>query len=118
MILGPIIGGLSDTKANLWGRSDRPGILFAWLATKRDLSDTKKKGFAPLGEATGFSGMVTLEHLQPATRYYFALTLDPLSKPSKTSFHSFKTFPPSGDQRSFSFGFGSCFMPNSINSTK
>ncbi len=115
MILGPIVGGLSATHANLWARADRPGILYAWLATRKDLSDAKRKGFTPLGQATGFAGIVSIDKLQANTKYYYTLTLDPKVKPSKSSFHTFTTFPNPGSQRSFRFAFGSCFRPGKTN---
>jgi hypothetical protein len=39
LTLGPIIGGLSDTQAYIWGRTDGPATLYAWVGQKPDLSD-------------------------------------------------------------------------------
>ena len=115
MILGPIIGGLTDTSVKLWARANKPSILYGWLATKRDLSDARLRGFGSLGGATGHSGIVALDRLKPDSKYYYALTLDRNSKPSRAAFHSFNTFPSQGTPKSFRFGFGSCFRPGRKN---
>lgn len=39
LILGPIIGGLSSTSANIWGHSDGEGMSHVWLGRQPDLSD-------------------------------------------------------------------------------
>lgn len=111
IILGPIIGGLSHERVNLWARADGPSTLYAWLGTRKDLSDSKRKGRAKLGPETGFAGVIPVEKLKPETTYYFALTLDSQQRPPKKSFRPFKTFPLPRTRKSFRFAFGSCFRP-------
>jgi phosphodiesterase/alkaline phosphatase D-like protein len=111
LILGPLIGGLTHERVNLWARAASPGILYAWLATKQDLSDARQMGMTPLDHATGFAGIVSIEKLQSASKYYFGLTLDPKLKPANSAFRSFTTFPAPGEPKSFRFAFGSCFRP-------
>jgi alkaline phosphatase D len=115
LLLGPLIGGLSHDTANLWGRAAGPATLRAWLATKADLSDVQPAGDTDLDESSGFAGIVPLSGLKPDTTYFYALTLDPESRPPDSDFHSFKTFPPPGETHSFSFVFGSCFRPRNKN---
>ena len=110
IILGPIIGGLSHDRVKLWARADRTSTLYAWLATKADLSDTKLIGKAQLGRSNGFAGVVAANELKPARKYHFALTLDSKS-PHKTAYQSFTTFPSPGKAANFRFAFGSCFLP-------
>lgn len=111
IILGPIIGGLSHERVNLWARADKTATLHAWLGTRPNGTDAKLVGKTQLKAATGFAGIVTLDKLGPAKKYFFALTLDPKVKPAKSAFHSFLTFPAPGKAKSFRFAFGSCFLP-------
>lgn len=112
IILGPIVGGLSPTNANIWARTDGPATLHLWLGEKPDLSDGKHTGASlPLSEETGFAGVVLARDLSPEQRYHYALTLSPSSPPTDKDYPSFTTFPPEGQRRSFSFAFGSCFWP-------
>jgi hypothetical protein len=56
--LGPIVGGISATEANIWGRTDGPGQLYAWLGRQADLSDAWLAGESPpLAAADGFAGV-------------------------------------------------------------
>lgn len=113
LILGPIIGGLSHTRANLWARADGPGILHAWLGFAPDLSDAWLAGESlPLAGDTGFAGVAPVAGLSPNTRYYYSLSLDPQRPdPATRELAYFTTLPPPGEQASFSFAFGSCFRP-------
>ena len=112
LILGPIIGGLSDTSANLWGRADSTGTILAWLGRKEDLSDALPTAeSAPLRAEDGFAGVAPVTGLEPETTYYYCLRLDRSFPPAKNGYPKFTTFPIPGKVRDFSFVFGSCFRP-------
>jgi alkaline phosphatase D len=112
LILGPIIGGLSDISANLWGRADKAGILRAWLGKKEDLSDARLTGIsAPLQVQDGYAGVAPVSGLEPETNYYYDLRLDETSPPIRKDYPKFTTFPVPGKASNFSFVFGSCFRP-------
>jgi phosphodiesterase/alkaline phosphatase D-like protein len=111
-ILGPIIGGLSDTAVNLWGRAGQPGTIIAWLGRKPDMSDALPSGSsAPLGAEDGFAGVARVSGLDPETTYYYDLRLDRTIPAVKDGYPKFATFPSPGKIRDFSFAFGSCFRP-------
>jgi alkaline phosphatase D len=117
LLLGPIVGGLTSTQANLWGRATGPGKLHAWLGHRPDLSDAKLEGQSlPLRPTDGFAGVAPLNNLRPETHYHYALTLtDTHPDPSQAPYPEFTTFPPDGTPRSFNFAFGSCFRPSNAN---
>ena len=113
LILGPIVGGLTATSANLWGRSDGAGVLHAWLGKRSDLSDaalTVKS--LPLGPKDGYAGVAPLGNLSPNSHYHYTLTLDERPpNPDKGPYPEFTTFPEEGQKTAFNFAFGSCFLP-------
>jgi len=112
LILGPIVGGLSDTRVNLWGRADGPGQLHAWIGQKPDLSDAQLAGnSAPLQIEDACAGVVPISGLKPETSYYYDLRLDKEHPSPDTGYAQFTTFPSPGTVRDFSFAFGSCFRP-------
>jgi phosphodiesterase/alkaline phosphatase D-like protein len=112
LILGPIVGGLSDTSANLWGRAADGGTIIAWLGRKPDLSDALPSGSsAPLRAEDGFAGVAPISGLEPETTYYYELRLDKSIPPVQDGYPKFTTFPSPGKLRDFSFIFGSCFRP-------
>jgi len=111
ILLGPLVGGLSHKNANIWARADSPSTLHVWLAKREDLKDVKRVGEVDLFSNEGFVGVVPLTKLKPETQYYYAVNLR-RSKPAKSNFHRFTTFPNPKVRRSFSFAFGSCYLPN------
>ncbi len=112
IILGPIVGGLAPTSANIWARTDGPATLHLWMGEKADLSDGQHTGSSlPLTKETGFAGVVPVADLNPKQSYHYTLTLDSSPPATDKIYPSFTTFPPEGEQRSFSFAFGSCFWP-------
>ncbi len=117
LILGPIVGGLSHDSAYLWGRASGDGTLHAWYGEKPDLSDAKYiKSTIPLADISGYAGVVPISGLKPDTLYHYALSLND-SLPDKDSQYrgSFTTSPKDGQPKSFSFVFGSCFLPKGRN---
>jgi alkaline phosphatase D len=114
LILGPIIGGLTNTQAYIWGRTDGPATLYAWVGQQPDLSDLDgpTSRSLPLTAQSGFAGVVPVDGLNPETNYYYTVTLDEtLNTPLVHPFPKFSTFPDDGEPRNFSFVFGSCFLP-------
>lgn len=110
LLLGPIVGGLSHKSANIWARTKSPATMYVWLGTSADLRDAKRVGETPLVSEDGCAGVVTLEKLKAATKYYYAVS--PLkARPEAREFHFFTTFPKPRNQKSFSFAFGSCYLP-------
>ena len=113
LLLGPVIGGLAHDHAHLWGRSDGPGVLHAWLGRQPDLSDAYLSATSlPLDAHDGYAGVAAVKGLKPETCYYYALTLND-SPPKLTweGYPAFTTSPTPGRRVSFNFAFGSCFLP-------
>lgn len=110
ILLGPIVGGLSHNGANIWARADAPSTLHVWLATRADLKDAKLAGKANLPARDGCAGFVKLKRLKAQTVYFYAASLGKV-RPKREDFHRFTTFPKPGAPRSFSFVFGSCYLP-------
>jgi phosphodiesterase/alkaline phosphatase D-like protein len=110
ILLGPIVGGLSHNRANIWARANSPSILHVWLATHADLNDAQLVGEVELPARDGCTGILPIDHLKPETKYYYAVSLHP-TRPALQEFHTFVTFPQPRILRSFSFAFGSCYLP-------
>ena len=110
ILLGPIVGGLSHERANIWARANAPSILRVWLASHADLKDAELVGEVELLATDGCAGILPIDQLQPETKYYYAVSLS-RTRPEQQEFHSFATFPKPHILRSFAFAFGSCYLP-------
>ena len=113
LLLGPIIGGLSATRAHLWGRATSEATLHAWLGKRVDLSDAQLAGKSlPLTVETGHAGVAPLQNLTPDTHYHYALKLNNSPPdPDQAPYPEFTTFPVDQQTTGFCFAFGSCFRP-------
>ncbi len=112
LVLGPIIGGLSDRSANLWGRANDTGNLHAWIGKKQYMSDARLAGVSlPLQAQDGYTGVAPVSGLEPETTYFYDLRLDDRYPPVQKGYPKFTTFPVPGKTSNFSFMFGSCFRP-------
>ncbi|MBE0408782.1 MAG: alkaline phosphatase D family protein [Anaerolineales bacterium] len=113
LVLGPIIGGLSSNSVNLWGRTNSSARLHAWIGQQPDMSDAQLVATSPpLTAETGFAGVAPVQGLAPNTHYHYALTLtNAPPNPNQSPFPKFTTFPAENEQTSFTFAFGSCFLP-------
>ena len=107
LLLGPLVGDLSPHSVKIWGRASGKTRLYAWLDGGEG---GKLVGSTPVDDRTGFAGVVEIRDLQPETWYRYALTTSD-EQPLDTSFGRFKTAPQPKDLKSFSFVFGSCFLP-------
>lgn len=113
---GPILGHVTTTEINIWGRTARPGefrIRYGTDANRMDrLSDPVRTTFdhdnAAWAKITG---------LKPGTKYYFRLVAGPSNEGSAEHGGSFHTVPDSAAYRgplnpkglfNFRFQFGSC----------
>ena len=84
-----------------WGRA--PDLSDVSQPTARSL---------PLLAQNGFAGLAPVDGLSPMTNYYYTVTLDEtLNTPLVHPYPKFSTFPEDGEPCSFSFLFGSCFLP-------
>ena len=110
LILGPLVGGLSHNRANIWARADAPAEMHVWLATQPDASDAAWVGSAPLLAKEGHAGILSLSGLRPEAKYPYAVSLRK-KMPPVAEFHSFTTFPKPARRCSFKFMFGSCYLP-------
>ena len=113
LILGPVLGGLSASRVNLWGRTDSPAILHAWIGRQPDLSDAQLAATSlPVSPENGFAGVATVNDLEPNREYHYALTLtEAHPPPHQAPYPKFTTFPPENERTSYAFAFGSCFLP-------
>lgn len=108
--LGPMVGHAGPEEARIWVKASRPARLEVRWGKRPDLADGRTSEGVDLGPDTDFAGHARLTGLEPATRYFYAVSLDgrPATAPP---YPSFVTAPRPGAKGRFRFAFGSCVGP-------
>ncbi len=101
---GPLVGWVSDTKANIWFRVRDESTVAVLVDESTDFTDPI--GFEAKSDAdTDYTGVVRVWGLKPDTKYHYAVMID--SHASVTSDeYQFRTMPKAGTPSTFSLAFG------------
>ena len=113
---GPLVGATTDREVSIWLRADGEGEVEIRLATAADLLDEPevKTARAWLNGRQDYTAVLSFSDLEPDTTYTYSVLLDgkPVSDEVFAGHASLRTFPASEEEAdSFSFAFGSCFIP-------
>lgn len=110
LIGGPMLGAVSPDSARLWMRATGRFPVAIRYGHKPDLSDARTSAAIDATPTNDYVAKLTLQELEPATRYYYRPLVD--NKPAKyletLPAFSFKTAPEAGRAVRFRIGFGSC----------
>jgi alkaline phosphatase D len=72
---GPQLGHVAHDHALLWVRATAAAPWKVFLSEVENPTATREFAGPQMGESTGFSGIVKLDGLKPATRYYYEVVL-------------------------------------------
>ena len=98
----PIVGGVSDTQAKIWFRTDLESDVAVEYSTAADLTGSTSTPVLTTQDVNDFTGIVTLAELLPETRYYYRIRVDGVPQ-QVTNFPTWTTFATAGRDREFSF---------------
>mgnify|MGYP000867447855 CR=1 FL=1 len=105
--LGPMIGHVSHTNASLWVKSHLPAEVSVAISRDPELAEVIHIAGPNLTAETDRSGFWIIPDLEPATRYYYAVSLN--GKPAMLPpYPSFVTAPTPGTRGHLRFAFISC----------
>ena len=107
LALGPMIGHTGPRETRIWAKASGAAKLGVRLARDEALADARAVAGPALGAESDFMGHVRVEGLQPATKYFYAITLD--GKPAMLRpYPSFTTAPEIGAPGKTRVAFSSC----------
>jgi alkaline phosphatase D len=90
--LGPVLGLASDGGARIWIKASRSTTGAVVIGERQDLRDGRRVSGPSLTAESDFMGIVEVEGLRPATRYFYEILVDDRAEPAAAS--SFVTPPP------------------------
>ncbi len=109
--VGPIVGHVTAHSARLWVRGADEGPVYAWVGQHPDLRTARLVAQGRRLPQAGFSAVLEVTDLQPATRYFYALTPSPERPPAGGIYPSFRTAPAADSRAPVTFVYGSCYVP-------
>ena len=99
---GPVVGGVTDSTANIFVRTNKIGTVFIRYSTSPTFQISADSASVTTDVTSDFTAIIPLANLSAETTYYLNVIVDDL--PQLTfPYPSFATFPVLGSFRSFNF---------------
>ncbi len=99
---GPVVGGVTDSEAKVFVRTNEASTVAVWYGTVPNLVTFQTSETLHTNPPKNFTKIIPLTNLSPETTYYMNVVVNGLPQLSPP-YPSFKTFPPTGSSRSFNF---------------
>ena len=99
---GPVVGGATDSTANVFVRTDQEASVVLWYGTDPNLETYLVSDTFQTSSANDFTEIVPLANLTAETTYYMNVVVNGVPQ-SASPYPSFVTFAPSGSVRTFNF---------------
>src|SRR5216117_3157434 len=99
---GPVVGGVTDSTANVFVRTDQAATVEIHYGTDPNLSTYSTSQAFSTDLASDFTKIVPLANLMAETTYYLDVAVNAVPQMA-APYPSFTAFPPSGTSRTFNF---------------
>lgn len=107
LLLGPMLGHVTETNARIWIKASAPARVEVVVATTPDLEPSRRVEGPGLPPETAAADTIDIPGLEPAHRYFYCVRLDgqPVMSPP---YPSFVTAGAAGERGHLRFAFVSC----------
>ena len=99
---GPVVGGATDSTANVFVRTDQEASVVLWYGTDPNLETYLISDTFQTSSANDFTEIIPLANLTAEMTYYMKVVVNGVPQ-SASPYPSFVTFAPSGSIRTFNF---------------
>jgi alkaline phosphatase D len=100
--VGPVVGGVTASGANVFVRTDQAASVAVRYTTRPDFNNYKTSATFTTDATSDFTKIIPLSDLAPEKIYYLDVVVNGVPQLG-SAYPSFKTFAPAGIQRSFKF---------------
>jgi len=100
---GPVVGGVTDTVANVFLRTDQPATVSLQYGPDPSFATFSVSESRATVVGSDFTAIIPLTNLTAETTYYLRVLVNGLLQNTLPPYPSFSTFPPPGSSRSFTF---------------
>ncbi len=109
---GPVVGGVTDSSANVFLRSSQETTVALRYGTDPDLMTYQVTASATTSAASDFTKIIALSSLTPEQTYYLNPVVNGVAQLSAPPYPTFRTFPAGGSARDRSLLFSSPLAPS------
>src|SRR4051812_37501264 len=102
LALGPVVGGVTASGANVFVRTDQAASVAVRYTTRPDFNNYKTSVTFTTDETSDFTKIIPLTDLAPDKIYYLDVEVNGVAQLG-SAYPSFKTFAVAGSQRDFRF---------------
>jgi alkaline phosphatase D len=99
---GPLVGGVTDTSARIFARTNRSANVAVEYSKDVSLVSSIQTNTVTTSRRHDWTTIVHLEGLEPQTKYYYAVLVNGIRQ-QNAPYPSFTTFPMTGSSTNFSF---------------
>jgi alkaline phosphatase D len=99
---GPLVGAVTDTSAKIFARTNKPATVAIETTTNPDVWPGVRSDSIQTAEESDDTAIVPITGLTAETKYYYRILVDGMPQQS-APYPSFRTFPPPGSFRDFTF---------------
>lgn len=100
---GPVVGGVTDSKASVFVRTDQAANIRLRYGTDPSLNAYQLSETFQTSASDDFTKVIPLNGLSPEATFYINVIVNGVPQLTGPSYPSFATFPPSGSSRNFKF---------------
>ena len=100
---GPVVGGVTDTVANVFVRTDQAATVALQYSTDSSFTTFSVSGSQNTAATSDFTTIIPLANLSAETTYYLRVLVNDVLQNTVPPYPSFATFAPADTSRSFTF---------------
>jgi alkaline phosphatase D len=110
LMQGPMVGALAPTEVKIWVRTTGEYLVTVQYDTDREFTAPRETEPVRITKADDYTGVILVTGLEPATEYFYRLTVDGIRDRYLKQLEPFRfeTAPRSGEAAGLRIAFGSC----------
>lgn len=110
LMQGPMVGALAPTEVKIWVRTSGPYAVTVQYDTDPELASPRETEPIETTKADDYTGVVVVSGLEPATEYFYRITVDGIRDRYLEQLEPFRfeTAPPPDEAANLRIAFGSC----------
>ncbi len=108
LVHGPMLGDMTHRSVKIWVRTVSEQPVRIAVSRNSDMTDAEITDAVKTRASWDYTAEITVNGLEPGTRYYYSVLLGPAQQEIRTAHQTFRTYPEPGSGNRFQVVFGGC----------